>query len=96
MKKNIFFAACCSVLVFMSSCYQEVKTPQKSMEAVNYAIDPLEVKIAEVETEDIITIRGEENIVETDSSVIRYCPVRFVNTKTTEVKDVVFVIEENY
>lgn len=100
--KKIVFSAFCGVLLlallFATACTNNVRNNIQEYEGVTYAIDPLDVELAKIEKEDIniISIKGEELIEETDEGIIRHCPVKFVNSETSAVKDTVFIIEEKY
>lgn len=99
MKKLIFACGIILFVFFMVACQNKQENGDVSEEEVAfYAIDPLDAKIAEIEKKnrDIFSVKGEEDIIETDSSFIRHCPVKFINEKTCDVKDTVFIIEEIY
>lgn len=99
--KRLAFSAVCGVLLlallFATACTNNVKNNIQEDEGITYAVDPLDEMLTKIEMRDsdLITIKGEESIEETDSSIIRYCPVTILNSRTTEVKKVVLKIEEN-
>lgn len=84
------------MLLVMGTACTEVQKQKSTSEVINYAVDPLDEKIAEIENVDIFAIRGEETVDVTDEGIIRYCPVKFINDKTGAVKDTIFVINEDY
>ena len=101
MKKMIFSAVCgvfLFVLLLTTACSNTKKESVVSEEAVEYATDPLDAKIAEIlnKDNDLIFFKEGEQIEETDEGNIRHCPVKFVNEMTGAVTDTVFVFEENY
>lgn len=98
--KKMIFTAMCGILLFVillaTACTNNVKNNVCEEEGITYAVDPLDSILTKIEMRDsdLISIKGEESIVETDSSIIRYCPVTILNSRTTEVKKVVLKIEE--
>lgn len=99
--KKLVFSAFCGVLLFTillaTACSNNVRNNVYEDEGIVYAVDPLDSMLTKIELRDsnLITIKGEENVIETDSSIIRYCPVKILNSRTTEVKNVVLKIEES-
>lgn len=93
--KKIIFAAVCGMLL-LSCTSNNISNNIQEDEGITYAVDPLDSILTKIELKDsdLITIKGEENVIETDSSIIRYCPVKILNSRTTEVKNVVLKIEE--
>ena len=98
--KKLAFSAVCGVVLFVillaTACTDNVKNNVYEDDGIVYAVDPLDSILTKIEMRDsdLISIKGEENIEETDSSIIRYCPVTILNSRTTEVKKVVLKIEE--
>ncbi len=98
--KNFIFSAFCGIMLFVlllaTACTNRVNNNVYEDECITYAVDPLDSILTKIELKDsdLITIKGEENVIETDSSIIRFCPVKILNSRTTEVKNVVLKIEE--
>ena len=100
--KRLIFSAICGIMLFATllgtACGNVKNENYVSKDKVEFAIDPLDAKITEIEMKNssLFSIKGEEQIDETDEAIIRHCPVKFVNSESGEVIDTVFVITENY
>ena len=99
MEKNHFFSVYglfLFILCCLGACTNVENSSPKEANLVFFASDILDAKIAEIENDSIFTVRGEEFIEDTDSIIIRHCPVKFINEKNGTVIDTVFIFEEKY